>query len=58
MEEYTYTGLVLHDGSRYKVVVTACNMAGLCISADTGDILVDSSKPGTGAVTLPLCLVI
>ncbi|XP_046557193.1 uncharacterized protein LOC124266445 [Haliotis rubra] len=52
IREYTYTNLDLHDGSKYKVKVTACNMAGLCTSAATGDILVDSSKPKTGSFAI------
>ncbi|XP_046557202.1 uncharacterized protein LOC124266452 [Haliotis rubra] len=52
IRKYTYTNLDLHDGSKYKVKVTACNMAGLCTSAATGDILVDSSKPKTGSFSI------
>ncbi|XP_071088930.1 uncharacterized protein [Haliotis cracherodii] len=52
IREYTYTNLDLHDGSKYKVKVTACNMAGLCSSAATEDILVDSSKPKTGTFAI------
>ncbi|XP_071084119.1 uncharacterized protein [Haliotis cracherodii] len=52
LTEYTYTGLELHDGSRYKVKVIACNMAGLCTNAETQDILVDSSKPHTGTFAI------
>ncbi|XP_048243311.1 uncharacterized protein LOC124141844 isoform X1 [Haliotis rufescens] len=48
LREYTIVNLDLHDGSRYTVKVTACNMAGLCASANTNNILVDSSKPKTG----------
>ncbi|XP_046565562.1 uncharacterized protein LOC124274266 [Haliotis rubra] len=52
IREYTYTNLDLHDGSKYKMKVTACNMAGLCTTAATGDILVDSSKPKTGSFAI------
>ncbi|XP_046543946.1 uncharacterized protein LOC124254113 [Haliotis rubra] len=52
LTEYTYTGLELHDGSRYKVKVIACNMAGLCTKAETEDILVDNSKPQTGTFAI------
>ncbi|XP_067663255.1 uncharacterized protein [Haliotis asinina] len=52
LREYTFVNLDLHDGSKYKVKVTACNMAGLCVSANTNNILVDSSKPNTGTFAI------
>ncbi|XP_046561789.1 uncharacterized protein LOC124270793 [Haliotis rubra] len=52
LREYTFVNLDLHDGSKYKVKVTACNMAGLCVSAHTNNILVDSSKPNTGTFAI------
>ncbi|XP_052235488.1 uncharacterized protein LOC127847524 isoform X3 [Dreissena polymorpha] len=38
----------LHNGDRYWVVVTCCNAAGLCTSANSSDILIDSTPPHTG----------
>ncbi|XP_046562884.1 uncharacterized protein LOC124271767 [Haliotis rubra] len=52
LREYIFVNLDLHDGSKYKVKVTACNMAGLCVSANTNNILVDSSKPNTGTFAI------
>ncbi|XP_071082513.1 uncharacterized protein [Haliotis cracherodii] len=52
VEEYTLSQLDLHDGSSYTVKLVACNMAGLCHSSDTGAMLVDSSKPLTGALAV------
>ena len=46
--EYTFTSLALHDGSKYKVKVTACNLARLCTTSMSADILHDSSPPTTG----------
>ncbi|KAL8561571.1 hypothetical protein ACOMHN_024807 [Nucella lapillus] len=40
--------LSLHDGSRYKVKVTACNLAHLCTTSQSADILHDSTPPSTG----------
>ncbi|XP_067684738.1 uncharacterized protein [Haliotis asinina] len=52
LEEYTLFKLDLHDGSSYKVKLVACNMAGLCHSTESGAVLVDSSKPVTGALAV------
>ncbi|XP_046570853.1 uncharacterized protein LOC124279103 [Haliotis rubra] len=52
LEEYTLSQLDLHDGSSYTVKLVACNMAGLCHSTYTGAMLVDSSKPLTGALAV------
>ena len=38
----------LSDGDSYTVTVVACNGAGLCQSADSSSVLVDSSPPRTG----------
>ncbi|XP_055958812.1 uncharacterized protein LOC126830713 [Patella vulgata] len=46
--EFTFSGLVLHDGSKYKVKVIGCNLAGLCQSSVTDDITVDSTSPTRG----------
>lgn len=41
--------LMLSDGSRYRVTVIGCDLAGLCISSySRTPILVDSSPPGDG----------
>ncbi|KAH3799924.1 hypothetical protein DPMN_153548 [Dreissena polymorpha] len=39
---------LLHNGDRYWVVVTCCNAAGLCTSANSSDILIDSTPPHAG----------
>ncbi|XP_055958617.1 uncharacterized protein LOC130013975 [Patella vulgata] len=46
--EFTFSGLVLHDGSKYKVKVIGCNLAGLCQSSVTDDITIDSTSPTRG----------
>ncbi|KAH3708881.1 hypothetical protein DPMN_068340 [Dreissena polymorpha] len=44
----------LHNGDRYWVVVTCCNAAGLCTSANSSDVLMDSTPPHTGGFLPPL----
>ncbi|KAK7500517.1 hypothetical protein BaRGS_00008092 [Batillaria attramentaria] len=48
LKEYAFTTLSLHDGSRYSVKVTGCNLARLCTSTSLTDILHDSTPPTTG----------
>ncbi|XP_055958832.1 uncharacterized protein LOC126829498 [Patella vulgata] len=48
LTEYTFSSLDLHDGSKYKVKVIGCNLAGLCQSSITDDITVDSTPPTRG----------
>ncbi|ESO88673.1 hypothetical protein LOTGIDRAFT_165459 [Lottia gigantea] len=45
LKEYVFSGLSLHDGSKYNVKVIGCNLAGLCISSVSDDILVDTTPP-------------
>ncbi|XP_076468275.1 uncharacterized protein LOC143299060 [Babylonia areolata] len=52
LTEYKFTSLTLHDGSVYNVKVTACNLAGLCTTSVTADILHDSSPPSTGMLAI------
>ena len=42
--------LQLRDGMTYYVSVTACNVAGLCTTATSDGILIDSSPPVPGRV--------
>ncbi|KAL4218457.1 hypothetical protein ACF0H5_023192 [Mactra antiquata] len=44
----------LNDGDKYIAVITSCNMAGLCTSNTTGDLLIDSTTPHTGGFKPPL----
>ncbi|XP_060567738.1 uncharacterized protein LOC132726438 [Ruditapes philippinarum] len=44
----------LHNGDTYFVTVTGCNMAGLCISESTNDLIVDSTAPHLGGFKLPM----
>ncbi|KAK6173123.1 hypothetical protein SNE40_016641 [Patella caerulea] len=48
LTKYTFSSLDLHDGSKYKVKVVGCNLAGLCQSSITDDITVDSTPPTRG----------
>ncbi|XP_046345841.2 uncharacterized protein LOC124126446 [Haliotis rufescens] len=52
LREFTYSQINLHDGSRYRIKVSSCNMAGLCSTSDTGEILLDGSIPTTGALAV------
>lgn len=44
----------LQNGDRYKATVTACNAAGLCSTAQTEDLLIDSTPPHLGGFKPPL----
>lgn len=44
----TLSRLSLSDGSRYRVTVIGCDLAGLCASSSSPPILVDSSPPIDG----------
>ncbi|KAL4218491.1 hypothetical protein ACF0H5_023225 [Mactra antiquata] len=44
----------LNDGDKYIAVITCCNMAGLCTSSTTDDLLIDSTTPHTGGFKPPL----
>ncbi|XP_050409317.1 uncharacterized protein LOC126824176 [Patella vulgata] len=48
LTEFQFSNLDLHDGSKYKVKLIGCNLAGLCQSAVIDDITVDSSPPTRG----------
>ncbi|XP_067682774.1 uncharacterized protein [Haliotis asinina] len=52
VREFTFSKLNLHDGSRYQIRVSSCNMAGLCSTSDTEEILLDGSIPTTGALAV------
>ncbi|KAK3589130.1 hypothetical protein CHS0354_017096 [Potamilus streckersoni] len=44
----------LISGDRYTANVTACNGAGLCVSASTEPLLIDSTPPHLGGFRLPM----
>lgn len=44
----------LHDGDTYFVRVTSCNTAGLCSSAESNKLLIDSSPPHMGGFMPPM----
>ena len=44
----------LHNGDTYKAIVTACNAAGLCTTAESDDLLIDSTPPHMGGFETPL----
>ena len=48
VQEYIFSELDFHDGSKYEVKVVACNMAGMCTSNMTATFLQDNSPPTTG----------
>ena len=44
----------LQNGDTYKAIVTACNAAGLCSSAESDDLLIDSTPPHLGGFKPPM----
>ncbi|XP_053396792.1 uncharacterized protein LOC123551182 [Mercenaria mercenaria] len=44
----------LHDGDTYFVIITSCNLAGLCSSARSVDLIIDSSPPHLGGFKSPM----
>ena len=44
----------LNDGDKYYVVVTSCNVAGLCSFATSDNILIDSTPPHLGGFKPPM----
>ncbi|ESO88609.1 hypothetical protein LOTGIDRAFT_165393 [Lottia gigantea] len=52
LTEYVFSGLSLHDGSKYRVKVIGCNLAGLCTSSVSDDILVDTTAPTRGTFAI------
>jgi len=44
----------LHSGDTYQAFVTACNQAGLCTTASSPDLLIDSTPPHLGGFKPPL----
>ena len=44
----------LHNGDSYYVIVTSCNAAGLCSSAESDDITIDYTSPHQGGFTSDL----
>ncbi|XP_053382169.1 uncharacterized protein LOC128549491 isoform X2 [Mercenaria mercenaria] len=44
----------LHNGDKYFVTVTSCNLAGLCSSERSDDILIDSTPPHLGGFKPPM----
>ena len=44
----------LQNGDVYKILVTACNAAGLCSTAESEDMLVDSTPPHLGGFKPPM----
>ncbi|ESO83749.1 hypothetical protein LOTGIDRAFT_168990 [Lottia gigantea] len=52
LTEYVFSGLSLHDGSKYNVKVIGCNLAGLCTSSVSHDILVDTTPPTRGTFAI------
>ena len=44
----------LHNGDVYKVLVTSCNAADLCTTAESDDLLIDSTPPHLGGFKLPM----
>ena len=48
------SGEQLKDGNRYVAKVDACNAAGLCTSAQSEELLIDSSPPEIGGFVEPL----
>ena len=40
----------LHNGDTYRAIVTACNAAGLCTTAKSEDLLIDSTPPHMGGL--------
>ena len=40
----------LHNGDTYRGMVTACNEAGLCTTAKSGELLIDSTPPHMGGL--------
>ncbi|XP_053381645.1 uncharacterized protein LOC123528459 [Mercenaria mercenaria] len=44
----------LHGGDKYYFVVTSCNVAGLCASAQSENLLIDSTPPHLGGFKPPM----
>ena len=44
----------LHNGDKYFATVTCCNLAGLCTSESSNDIIIDSTPPHLGGFKPPM----
>ena len=44
----------LHNGDKYKAIVTCCNAAGLCSTIESDYLLIDSTPPHVGGFKTPM----